>query len=303
MMITLFIKHKRAMIMGVVSCSLLGIANAFPEPAGVSTIHLSLPAAAATKRAPLNTSESADNSAGTLVGKGSFLKLPEQHLETQPPVHITKNSSVKKLTLDQEDLLLKAKDIGQEVGLPETLQVILLQETWAGQLDRVASDGLSYGVTQVKPSTAKEITQKHKTSLSLNDKGNLDDYKLALLVDDEYAITVAGAYIHLLHKQSGKDWPRTVVSYNWGPTGARSLSDEQISNTVYFKNIRQKMRIVRDFNQRHNELVLQRKVAAMTAHKYEQIIPFGGAALTTLSYTNTKLTAHSFNVASMASTH
>jgi len=163
-----------------------------------------------------------------------------------PP--ITKDSDVMKLTLDQEALLAKAKVVGEQIGLPETLQVILLQETWGGKFSMTSSDGLSYGVLQIKPSTAKYITEKHKTDLILEDKGSLEDYKQALLTDHDYSLKVGAAYVAMLHEMTDKDWKRTVVSYNWGPTGARNLSDNQIVSTNYYKEIAEKMKVVRDFN-------------------------------------------------------
>jgi len=191
------------------------------------------------------TSASVVSIANTSAASQSWTRYHEDEDQADP---VTKNSSIMKLTLEQEVLLAKAKVIGEKIGLPETLQVLLLQETWGGKFSMTSSDGLSYGVLQIKPSTAKYITEKHQTDLVLEDKGSLEDYKQALLTDHDYSLKVGAAYVDMLYKMTDKDWKRTVVSYNWGPTGARKLSDSQIKSTNYYQEVAEKMKVVRDFN-------------------------------------------------------
>lgn len=146
---------------------------------------------------------------------------------------------------EQLALFKLAREIGVKYGYPETLQMILAQETLAGKLGRVGDNGDSLGVMQIQPPTAEFITRKTTTLPRL---ANRKAYAQRIKHDDRYAMEVAAQTFLYNMKVFNNDWRRAVVAYNAGIKGASRMTDEQVSNHAYLVGIRGKMKMIKRAN-------------------------------------------------------
>lgn len=184
-------------------------------------------------------------------------------------VRLTHDSAVRKLSANQEQILAQARLIGEQVGFPETLQVIAMQETLAGDFALVDPGGNSYGVTQVKPKVAQWIAEQHKSGLDIPVYNTLDEYKTALVDDHSYALKLAAAYLDMIQKNDkGLSWKRLVLSYNQGPTGAKRLSDSDIETHYYYQGVKEKMPAIRDFNARQDRAMAAKQTQSTIGGKH-----------------------------------
>lgn len=173
---------------------------------------------------------------------------------------------VDNLTKEQRTLLIHAYNIGKAIDLPETMQVILFQESLAGKLGRVNTGEVkvAYGVTQVKPSTAAEVINKYlegKIELEMSHTlrfqiGQLDKdervIQKRLKKDDLFALFV-GALVLKEYQSQTDNWRQMVVSYYEGVNGSRRFDAKQIESHFYFQSIREKLEVVRLFNQQRTK--------------------------------------------------
>jgi len=160
-------------------------------------------------------------------------------------------------TVEQEYLLDMAQHIGQEeVGMPETIQSILLVETAAGAAGRVGDRGRSIGVMQVRPETADYVVMlnQHK----LRKLRSYYHYAIALM-NDEYSMVVGALYFKRC-MDVYRSWRRAVVCYNQGVAGAGRLSDKEINQHVYLKKVKRALKNVRKYRKK----VAQRRSLAST---------------------------------------
>lgn len=164
-----------------------------------------------------------------------------------------------KYTPEQQKLMTAAFHIGKEVGFPETIQSLLLQETRAGAYgDRIGDLNLptgkrSYGVMQIKVATARKVLNnykklvpkyfpKRKTYKRLRD----EEIIVELIRNDEFNIRLA-ALNFALHRERSKNWSHAVVAYNTGQRGANAIVEHK--RHVYYGNIVKRLITeVRPFN-------------------------------------------------------
>ncbi len=129
------------------------------------------------------------------------------HLDLRPP---------------QWCVLDMARDFGKRIGLADTMQAIVLQESSAGDF-RVNPDDPSYGVAGVLLSTAKTILGRAPT---------VDE----LMHDDELNLTVGTENL----RECAADfsaWRRVLVCYNRGPAAATSMHQVDVDADDYVHKI------------------------------------------------------------------
>ena len=168
-----------------------------------------------------------------------------------------------KYTPEQRKLMTIAFHIGKEIGYPETIQSLLLQETRAGAYgDRIGDTNLpvgrrSYGVMQMKVATARKVLKKYPT-LVANYFPNRKDYKrlrdeeiiIKLIQDDEFNIRLA-ALNFVIHRKLSKNWAQSVVAYNTGQGAANKISEPK-KHVYYGKILKRLVSEVRPFNKETN---------------------------------------------------
>lgn len=162
-------------------------------------------------------------------------------------------------TSEQNMLMTLAYYIGSEIGFPETIQSLLLQETLAGAYgDRIGDTNLSvgkrsYGVMQMKVATARKVMRrwptvvqdyfpKRKTLKKVRD----EEIIIELIRDDEFNIRMA-ALNFAMHRQASKNWAQSVVAYNTGQGAANKIIDHK-SHAYYTKIVKRLIKEVRPFN-------------------------------------------------------
>ena len=169
----------------------------------------------------------------------------------------------KKYTPEQRKLMEMAFHIGKEIGFPETIQSILLQETQAGAYgDRIGDINLpigkrSYGVMQVKVATARKVLKKYpklvekyfpvrKELKRVRD----EEIIIKLIQDDEFNIRLASLNF-LMHRKASKNWAQAVVAYNTGQGKANKIREHK-KHQYYLKVLNKLIKDVRPFNEMAN---------------------------------------------------
>ena len=164
-----------------------------------------------------------------------------------------------KYTPEQRKLMTIAFLIGKEVGFPETIQSLLLQETHAGAFgDRIGDINLpigkrSYGVMQMKVATARKVLRAYP-NLVPNYFPNRKSYKrvrdeeiiIKLIQDDEFNIRLATLNF-AIHRKKSKSWAQSVVAYNTGQGAANQISEPK-KHVYYAKVLKRLISEVRPFN-------------------------------------------------------
>lgn len=150
-------------------------------------------------------------------------------------------------TTDQINLLRIGYETGSEIGWPETVQAILLQETRAGHFGYGIGDTnlpvgkRSYGAGCIKEATARfvlnnypDIKDQYFGTRKLHDVYS-EEIIVLLMTNDEANVLIAAKYFELMLKFSGGDWVKAVVAYNQGWGVSRIL--EHPREHPYFKHI------------------------------------------------------------------
>lgn len=148
------------------------------------------------------------------------------------------------------DNMRKVFEIGSEIGHPETLQAILLQESNGG----LAKQGhKSYGLMQVQVVAARSIlTRVPELRTQYYGDRPISDISYAELVyllmhNDEANIRIAAHHFKLYFRLVGQDWDKAVAAYNAGIGGVRKIQNP--AEFRYVVEIRDKLqRVVRPFN-------------------------------------------------------
>lgn len=129
------------------------------------------------------------------------------HLDLRPP---------------QWCVLDMARDFGLHIGMPETLQAIVLQESSAGDF-RVNPEDPSYGIAGVLLSTAETILGRRPTVHEL-------------MFDDELNLTVGAENL----RECAADftaWRRALICYNRGPDAANAMHQVDVDADDYVHKI------------------------------------------------------------------
>lgn len=158
--------------------------------------------------------------------------------------------------------------VGREVGNPETLQAILMQETNGGRSERIGNKNApigkrSYGLMQVQVVAARSVLERFPVLLDKYFEGRkygslMDEEIIALLLsNDEANVRIAAYHFKLYMQLSGGDWNRAVAAYNMGIGGAQKIDNH--SEYGYVQEVKRKLEtVVRQFN-RNNGLQLTQR--------------------------------------------
>lgn len=162
-------------------------------------------------------------------------------------------------TDEQERILKLAYNVGNEIGWPETMQAIVMQETLAGHFGyRIGDLNLpvgrrSYGIAQVKVSTARFVLNNYH---ELKDQyygdrklRNVADEELIVLLmtNDEACMVIAARNFEMMLKFSKGRWAHAVAAYNQGWGRVREMENPR--QFKYVKKITHRIKKqVRPFN-------------------------------------------------------
>jgi len=162
-------------------------------------------------------------------------------------------------TDEQSAILRMAQTIGAEIGYPETLQAIALQETHAGHYGNRIGDvnekvgKRSYGIMQVKVATARFVFNNFKY---IKDQyfGNrkirnirAEEIIVLLMSNDEACMEIAALNFKKMLDFAGGEWSRAVAAYNGGWGVAKKLQKPR--KFGYVRHINKRIRKeVRPFN-------------------------------------------------------
>jgi hypothetical protein len=136
------------------------------------------------------------------------------------------------LSNKQAALLQQAYAAAKAEGIsPETMQVILLQETRAGAMAsyKVANVGPNayYGPMQIKLGATRDVLQRNPhlyKKYNFHTKSD-DEVKANLILNEKFNIEVAAKYVKILQKEYGLRGTQLTNSYNRGPTGVHAVDD------------------------------------------------------------------------------
>lgn len=158
------------------------------------------------------------------------------------------------------DNLLTVFHVGREVGNPETLQAILIQES-GGTPTTVGNKGSpvgkrSYGLMQVQINAARSVLQRNQKLVKQYFKGRsygslVDEEIIAVLItNDEANVRIAAHHFQIYYKLCGGDLDKAVAAYNTGIGGVEAIPNP--SEFQYVLSIKAKLQdVVRPFNQKH----------------------------------------------------
>lgn len=160
------------------------------------------------------------------------------------------------------ETMKKVFTVGREIGHPETLQAILLQETAGGRSAAIGNKNSpvgkrSYGLMQVQVVAARSILERNpsvlkryfpeRTYVSLFD----EEIIALLLTNDEANIRIAAHHFNLYLKLSDGDWDRAVAAYNAGIGGVERIPEP--AEFPYVIDVKAKLEeVVRPFNRKHS---------------------------------------------------
>ncbi len=153
------------------------------------------------------------------------------------------------LTTEQEDILDMAKMYGEGVGMPETIQSIVLQESSAGAGGKIGDDGSSVGIMQMSPYTAQYVARKYQYIQELT-----PEQHATALFNNDYALLTGALYFKECYDKFKKykghwAWRYAVVCYNAGMTGAERMSKVEINTHPYLQKIRERLQFVREYRE------------------------------------------------------
>jgi Transglycosylase SLT domain len=212
---------------------------------------------------------------GTAIGTG--------HAELTDPSHLLRNQSspfveVKTPHVHSTDVgifsattsqsLKTVYLVGREVGNPETLQAILLQETRGGQTEPIGNKDSpvgkrSYGLMQVQVVAARSIftrySEVYQRYFPTRKYDTIADEEIIalLLTNDEANIRIAAYHFKLYLQLSSGDWDRAVAAYNAGIGAVNNIPIP--AEFDYVIKVKAKMETeVRTFNRKHGLQLTQR---------------------------------------------
>lgn len=158
--------------------------------------------------------------------------------------------------------------VGREVGNPETLQAILLQETRGGQTEPIGNKESpvgkrSYGLMQVQVVAARSIFQRVPSLVEryFPDRkySTIADEEIIalLLTNDEANVRIAAHHFKLYLQLCKGDWERAVAAYNAGIGAVNNIPVP--AEFDYVVKVKAKMESdVRAFNRKNNLMLTQR---------------------------------------------
>ena len=137
------------------------------------------------------------------------------------------------LSNKQARLLQQAYAAAKAEGVnPETMQVILLQETRAGAMSsyKVANEGPNayYGPMQIKLAATKDVLLRNPNLYKKYDfhTRSDDEVKANLILNEPFNIEIAAKYVKILQSTYGLGGTKLTHAYNRGPGGVEAVGDD-----------------------------------------------------------------------------
>lgn len=138
------------------------------------------------------------------------------------------------LTSKQATLLQQAYAAAKAEGIrnPETMQVILLQETKAGGMAsyKVANPGPEayYGPFQIKLAATRDVLLRNPALYKKYDFHTKtdDEVKANLILNEKFNTEIAAKYVRVLEKEYGLSGTQLINAYNRGPTGVQRVGND-----------------------------------------------------------------------------
>lgn len=164
---------------------------------------------------------------------------------------------------DNSDNMKLAYAIGSEIGHPETMQALMLQES-GGRSALVGNktapiNKRSYGIMQVQIVAARSVMQRYPDIVDRyfpnRSASSITNHELVdlLLSNDEANIRIAAYHFRLYLSIAKGNWDRAVAGYNMGIGNAIHLSDP--ADVGYVVGVKQKLnKIVKPFNRKNDML-------------------------------------------------
>lgn len=158
--------------------------------------------------------------------------------------------------------LKKAYFVGREIGNPETIEAILLQESTGRSTDPIGNKNApvgkrSYGLMQLQVVAARSILGREPKLVQQYFPGRkyssiADEEIIALLLtNDEANIRIAAHHFKLYLNLCDGDWNKAVAAYNTGIGGVNNI--ENPAEYQYVVSIKTKLESeVRSFNRKNN---------------------------------------------------
>lgn len=134
---------------------------------------------------------------------------------------------------NKQELLNIARIEGKRIGLPNTVQGMLLQESNAGGYGRIHDDGTTFGVMCIKISTARDVTKSKESDSTIRSN---------LINDDKYNLKVAVKYLEYLLNLFGGDVGKAILAYNVG-LGRVRLYGLRFDPNNYLYNVYAKIKL------------------------------------------------------------
>lgn len=212
---------------------------------------------------------------GTAAGTGHVQftdpswRIKDQPFETREhETQILTSTDVGIFSSSSAENMKKVFLVGREVGNPETMQAILLQETNGGVGHAIGNKASpvgkrSYGLMQIQVVAARSILQRTPTVFKkyfpdrTYDSVADEEIIALLLTNDEANIRIAAYHFKLYLQLCGGDWDRAVAAYNAGIGGVNGIP--QPSEFGYVVGVKAKLdSAVRPFNRKNNLQLTQR---------------------------------------------
>lgn len=189
-----------------------------------------------------------------------FNEVQATPMPQEDPQRITSSVLAKNLSL--------VFNVANQIGDPETLEAILLQETNGGRSDMIGNKDSpvgkrSYGLMQVQVVAARDVLRRNHDLFNEyfpNRKyDNVADEEIIalLLTDPEANVKIAAYHFRYYKTLAHGNWDRTVAGYNAGIVLMHSL--KRPSEFKYVVGVREKLTAtVRPFNREHGLQLTQR---------------------------------------------
>lgn len=149
-------------------------------------------------------------------------------------------------TKEQQYWLDLAYTEGSKIGMPETIQAIILQESTAGVNGPIGDIGNGFGRRSYCPMqvTIRAARDVFRSYPELDVYPTDEELLVALLTDDVFCVRMGTLYFSLMLSRTSS-WSQAVLAYNRGAVGSREWDDP----VGYLPGIRAHIRLrVRNYN-------------------------------------------------------
>lgn len=203
----------------------------------------------------------------TVVATATALLLFAGAAFTPPNVSSAPRVPQHEVIEQKRNNLMLVHEIGSEIGHPETLQAILLQETNGGTSTLVGNPTApvrqrSYGLMQVQIGAARSILSRYPELLEKYFNGkrvtHITDTEMVqfLTTNHEGNVRIAAYHFRLYFNMVGGDWSKAVAAYNVGIGGVKRITKPD--SFKYVREIKQKLQtIVQPFNRKHDLVAVE----------------------------------------------